>query len=452
MKYSSVLLAGSAASTAYALNLGAICDAIEDGGNWYCSNPVSQFLYSDLNFPGKYRAVASMDNSGTCTFKDRAYEGPLAPFDEDLSLHFRGKANILNVAVYKPSSSSSSKREVPQTSHSKRHGHGHRHLHKKYHEEEEEMKKRGDMVIATINGQVQSWVNNYFGPATTSTAAAGYATASVATSATTTASASKTTSTSSEASSYPTGDFPRVAYYNAADKTAEGLVFLNHHGGEGSGVWDTVWGNSLSYCNEDGTSGASSPTVFNGEIADGEEVVIMSDKSCDDADADCGVVREGTVAYKGFEGATKVFVVELTMPDTGSTATNMNMPAFWLLNAAIPRTAQYADCSCWKGDNSSPNEGGCGELDVIEILASGDTRAKSTFHFAKSLGNSAYIKRPTEDNLTVAVLFHEGKQTVSIKTLSDFDWPTSLSSDQVDEILSEESSTNLFSLMSFLSS
>ncbi|KAI1492763.1 putative TOS1-like glycosyl hydrolase-domain-containing protein [Biscogniauxia mediterranea] len=451
MKYSSVLLAGSAASGAYALNLGAICDAIEDGGNWYCSNPVSQFLYSDLNFPGKYRAVASMDNSGTCTFKDRAYQGPLAPFDEDLSLHIRGRANILNVAVYKPTSSSSSKRDIPQTSHSKRHGHGHRHLHKKYHEEEE-MKKRGDMVIATIDGQVQSWVNDYFGPSTTSTAAAGYATTSVVeSSATTTASASKTTSASSEASSYPTGDFPRVAYYNAADKTAEGLVFLNHHGGENSGVWDTVWGNSLSYSSEDGTTGASSPTVFNGELADGDEIVIMSDKSCDDSDADCGVVRDGTVAYKGFDGATKVFVIEIKMPLTGATGFDMDMPAFWLLNAAIPRTTQYGDCSCWKGDYSSPNEGGCGELDVIEILTAGDTRAKSTFHFAKSLGNSAYIKRPTDDNLTVAVLFHEEKSTVSIKTLSDFDWPTSLTTDQVNDILAEESDSSLFSLMSFLS-
>ncbi|KAI1501207.1 putative TOS1-like glycosyl hydrolase-domain-containing protein [Biscogniauxia marginata] len=450
MKYSAALLAGGAASVAYALNLGAACDAIEDGGNWYCSNPVSQFLYSDLNFPGKYRAVASMDTSGGCTFKDKAYQGPLAPYDEDLSIHIRGRADIRNVAVYKPSSTAA-KRDVPKTSHSKRHGH--RHLHKKYHEEEE-MKKREDMVVATINGQVQSWVNDYFGPAAATATPAPEAVPTYASSedsAASTYSASKTTASSSKETDVPTGAYPRIAYYNADDKTAEGLVFLNHHGGENSGVFDTVWGNSLSYSSEDGTTGASSPTVFNGNLADGDEIIIMSDKSCSDDDADCGVVREGTVAYKGFEGATKVFVVEIKMPLTGATGFDMDMPALWLLNGAIPRTAQYGDCSCWKGDYSSPNEGGCGELDVIEILAAGDTRAKSTFHFAKSLGNSAYMKRPTDDYLTVAVLFHEEKQSVSIKALDNFDWPTSLSSDQVEDILSEEKDFNLFSLMSFLS-
>ena len=36
----------------------------------------------------------------------------------------------------------------------------------------------------------------------------------------------------------PGGSWVRKAYYDAASQTAEGLVFMNHRGGQGSGVWD----------------------------------------------------------------------------------------------------------------------------------------------------------------------------------------------------------------------
>lgn len=36
--------------------------------------------------------------------------------------------------------------------------------------------------------------------------------------------------------------FQRTGYYDAAKGIAQGIVFLNHNGGQGSGVWDTwVW-------------------------------------------------------------------------------------------------------------------------------------------------------------------------------------------------------------------
>lgn len=43
------------------------------------------------------------------------------------------------------------------------------------------------------------------------------------------------------------------------------------------------------------------------------------------------------------------------MPMDGKTGFNGDMPAVWMLNANIPRTAQYGPkgCSCW--------ESGCGE-------------------------------------------------------------------------------------------
>ncbi len=137
------------------------------------------------------------------------------------------------------------------------------------------------------------------------------------------------------------------------------------------------------------------------------------------------------------------------MPDSGKSGSGLNMPAYWLLNAAIPRTAQYASCSCWKGDNESPLQGGCGELDVVEILSSGDTRAKSTFHFANGVGDSHYIDRPVDSSIKVAVVMDAGSAAVSIKVLDDFDFGTSLTSDQVQNMVNDETNSKLFSLLSF---
>lgn len=138
------------------------------------------------------------------------------------------------------------------------------------------------------------------------------------------------------------------------------------------------------------------------------------------------------------------------MPLSGKTGWNMDMPAYWLLNAAIPRTGQYSKCSCWSGDNASPQEGGCGEADIIEVLRSGDTKAKSTFHFAAGTGDSHYFDRPTDSSMKVAVVFQAASSTASIKVLDDsFDFSTGLTSDQVESLVTDESQLDLFSLMSF---
>lgn len=36
----------------------------------------------------------------------------------------------------------------------------------------------------------------------------------------------------------PSGSWARQAYYDAEKQTAQGLVFMNHRGGQGSGVFD----------------------------------------------------------------------------------------------------------------------------------------------------------------------------------------------------------------------
>jgi hypothetical protein len=110
-------------------------------------------------------------------------------------------------------------------------------------------------------------------------------------------------------------------------------VFLNHFGGTGSGVFDYSFGSSLSYASSDGCTGAASPqTLECTTLPSSAEVVIMTDRQCEDGS--CGYYRPGTVAYEGFDGDQKAFFFEFQMPDSGETTTDIydpvNMPAIWM--------------------------------------------------------------------------------------------------------------------------
>lgn len=357
----------------------------------------------------------------------------------------------------------------------KRHGHEHLAKHKRHAHEHaaQEVEKRalGDVVIATIDGQVVSWLNNWSGESTTAAAAASTpaATTSAAVEATSSAvafealnrivggssassvssSVAAASSSSAAASSYSaaassssaatssaaatetasSGSWTRKAYYNAESGSADGVVFLNHDGGSGSGVFDYEFGNSLSYASTDGASGASSPQVLaDTQLDSNVEVVIMSDDECDD---DCGYVRDGTVAYHGWSGAQKAFLFEFQMPLDGNTdsSTNGDMPAIWMLNAQIPRTLQYgnADCSCWTT--------GCGEFDIFEVLAPGDLRCKSTLHGNINGGDSDYFKRPTDSTIKAALILNG--DNIHIKQLSDdYEFGSSLDESSISDICS----------------
>lgn len=187
----------------------------------------------------------------------------------------------------------------------------------------------------------------------------------------------------------------------------------------------------MSYLSEDATKGAASPHVLkNGLIPDATEISIFSDKPCTDKDATCGYYRPGTVAYEGFKGADKVFTFKITMPDNGKKDKD-NMSALWLLNGKIPRTGQYHECSCWKS--------GCGEFDVLEVLAPGDDKCKSTFHYTNSIGNSDYIKRPTLGYANYAVVFSKAHSSASVKILPDnFNHDIALTADQVEAMITDD--------------
>lgn len=211
----------------------------------------------------------------------------------------------------------------------------------------------------------------------------------------------------------------------------------------------SVFGNSLSYASSNAQSGsASSEILQDTTIPSNTEFVIMTDKDC--SGDSCGYYRPGSVAKRecfstfdhgfqsltlradGFSGASKVFLFEFSMPSDGTTGFNADMPALWFLNANIPRTLQYGNPTC-----SSWTTGG-GEFDILEILDSGNTRGKSTFHGNIAGGDSAYFNRPTGAPIKLAVVMSDYKAT--IKTLDDsYDFSQSLTNDQVASLLSTNS-------------
>lgn len=108
-----------------------------------------------------------------------------------------------------------------------------------------------------------------------------------------------------------------------------------------------------------------------------------------------------------------MFVITFSMPLSGKSTFNGDMPGIWLLNAQVPLTSQYgtnADCSCWKS--------GCGEFDIFEVLDPGNHRCKSTLHMAPAGGSSDWFMRPTKEPITVAVVFG-GERGILIKVLEE---------------------------------
>ncbi|EPQ63263.1 Bgt-4399 [Blumeria graminis f. sp. tritici] len=182
-------------------------------------------------------------------------------------------------------------------------------------------------------------------------------------------------------------------------------------------------------------SGALSPQILaNVTIPSDSEVIVMSGKTCQEGD--CGYVRPGSVAYHGFGGPNKIFLMEFMMPRDDKRGFNGDMPAIWLLNAQIVRTLQYGkgECSCWRS--------GCGEFDVAESLSSGSSFLKSTLHINQLAGDSDYIRRPLYAPMKLAVVFNQKFSSIQIQVLSqEFAFSRSISMSAIDELLKKDANS-----------
>jgi hypothetical protein len=221
---------------------------------------------------------------------------------------------------------------------------------------------------------------------------------------------------------------------------SDNLIFLNNKGGDASGVWTQCGGNSQSYATADGKDDAAAATTFGGHLDNEVEVNVMTAKPCTDA-SDCGFFRG--VALHGWTGE-KLFAIRARMPRwMGAPGNSYNdAPAIWMLNAQIVRTAQYG-CNC-RGVGSP---GGCGELDVAEVLADGHlTHATSTIYsFQGAIGADGasgaghYFLRPVNESATFVVIFSKTGVIQMLRLAPDaFDFGGAIEGAQVEAWLGQK--------------
>ncbi|KAF4317094.1 hypothetical protein G195_009313 [Phytophthora kernoviae 00238/432] len=224
--------------------------------------------------------------------------------------------------------------------------------------------------------------------------------------------------------------------------SSDNMVFMNNMNIDYTGADSSPQGYSTS----DGTSTATESTIFGGTLADasdtsvtgggpcvstGCEVNIMTATNCADEDGCIGYYDD--MGFHGWDGGMKMFVTKVMMP-TGSTA---NLPAIWMLNAQVVRASQYG-CNC-RGEGS---EGGCGELDVAEVIETNTAQDKVSTHYyfydgSVSPGGDNYASRPTDSAVTyVTIIDNSGTGMIKIIELGgdDFDF-------SVDSISSSTVST-----------
>ncbi|KAJ4359354.1 target of Sbf [Ascochyta clinopodiicola] len=199
---------------------------------------------------------------------------------------------------------------------------------------------------------------------------------------------------------------------------------------------NSAFGNSLSFVTPAGNRVASESEPFTGTLDTSEyEIAVFSDKECD-------------VDY-GWTGSSKAFFIEFQMDHYQNRGTDQGLisdaPAWWFLNAAIPRILQYGNdrnnipCSCWST--------GCGEFDAFEVLGNGEERAKSTLRRQGNLegGDSNYFKRPVGKTLKFAVVWHYPHITATVLN-EDYVFPEVLTEDEIDSLVAYDPNSWVHSL------
>lgn len=67
--------------------------AFNEGGNFFCG-AINHILYQGIGGSGNYEEVTHMGPTGECKKTSQSYSGPLAPFDEDVSLYRKRIAGL----------------------------------------------------------------------------------------------------------------------------------------------------------------------------------------------------------------------------------------------------------------------------------------------------------------------------------------------------------------------
>ncbi len=163
-------------------------------------------------------------------------------------MHFRGPTFLKQLAVYYPDFGAKVKRTDPAHAHAHAHAHRHGQSHVHHPKRDHALAERavGDMVVATMDGEVVSWANDYAGsragpntaafqplPVAQTTLATSFGTPKQGPSATPTPASSGPINILPHGggSGSGSGSWARHAYFNAEAGSSNGFTFLNHFGG-----------------------------------------------------------------------------------------------------------------------------------------------------------------------------------------------------------------------------
>ncbi|KAH7473903.1 Protein TOS1 [Phytophthora ramorum] len=239
-------------------------------------------------------------------------------------------------------------------------------------------------------------------------------------------------------------DWSKVSAYSQ-NGTQDNMVFMNNLNIDYTGADSSPQG----YATDDGSGTATSSTAFGGSLADasdssvtgggpcvstGCEVNIMTETNCADEDGCIGYYDD--MGFHGWDGGMKMFVTKVQMP----TGDSVNRPAIWMLNAQVVRANQYG-CNC-RGEGA---EGGCGELDIAEVIETNTDKDKVSTHYyfydgSVSAGGDNYASRPTDSAVTyVTIIDNSSDGSIKIIELGgdDFDFDVdAVTADQVTSWLS----------------
>ena len=145
------------------------------------------------------------------------------------------------------------------------------------------------------------------------------------------------------------------------------VTFMGHRGED-----SPCQGRELTFLKQDAVTHSNEnpdPRGFVAEIGSGEEFIIFSNFPCPRSGVGqtCGVYRKGIRSNTGFEGQTKLFLFEFTMPpETNTSRKSMrhyDAPAIWVANDRLSRGTEFYhvdnNCSCLYN--------GCGAYQVFTV-------------------------------------------------------------------------------------
>ncbi|DAZ95396.1 TPA: hypothetical protein N0F65_001054 [Lagenidium giganteum] len=237
------------------------------------------------------------------------------------------------------------------------------------------------------------------------------------------------------------GSWRRVSSYDRASGNTNNLVFMNNKNIDWTGSSHGPQG----YASFDGLTSVGQPTRFGGWLAEatdpsnnyggpgvhsGAEVNIMTGEKCN---GQC-IGFHGANDHHGWGGGRKMFVTKVKMPSSNKAP---NQPAVWMLNAQVLHSNQYT-CNC----RGMGPRGGCGELDIAEVIETNPGRDRVSTHYyfydgsIVSPNGDNWAPRPWDRPTVYITLIDEEQKNGLIKILEVEDFDFSQQSLSVDLITS----------------